>query len=138
MIKNDLSRGLQAVSGFIHRHPKRITGTLAALLLGTGVTAFGVAPLAPDAADLPVRQVLESVQALPTETQTDMLGEFRYSLFRTDTTRSSDTADALLRRLNIDDASASTFLRSDANAKLILSGRAGKAVTVEASDSQQL
>lgn len=138
MIKNDLSRGLQAVSGFIHRHPKRITGTLAALLLGTGVTAFGVAPLAPDAADLPVRQVLESVQALPTETQSDILGEFRYSLFRTETTRSSDTADALLRRLNIDDASASAFLRSDANAQLILSGRAGKAVTVEASDSQQL
>lgn len=138
MIKNDLSRGLQAVSGFIHRHPKRITGTLAALLLGTGVTAFGVAPLAPDAADLPVRQVLESVQALPTETQTEILGEFRYSLFRTETTRSSDTADALLRRLNIDDTSASAFLRSDANAQLILSGRAGKAVTVEASDSQQL
>ncbi|MDO8388558.1 MAG: M23 family metallopeptidase [Polaromonas sp.] len=138
MIKNDLSRGLQAVSGFIHRHPKRITGTLAALLLGTGVTAFGVAPLAPDAADLPVRQVLESVQALPTASQTEILGEFRYSLFRTETTRSSDTADALLRRLNIDDASASAFLRSDANAQLILSGRAGKAVTVEASDSQQL
>jgi murein DD-endopeptidase MepM/ murein hydrolase activator NlpD len=138
LIKNDLSRGLQAVSGFIHRHPKRITGTLAALLLGTGVTAFGVAPLAPDAADLPVRQVLESVQALPTETQTEILGEFRYSLFRTETTRSSDTADALLRRLNIDDTSASGFLRSDANAQLILSGRAGKAVTVEASDSQQL
>lgn len=138
MIKNDLSRGLQAVSGFIHRHPKRITGTLAALLLGTGVTAFGVAPLAPDAADLPVRQVLESVQALPTASQTEILGEFRYSLFRTETTRSSDTADALLRRLNIDDTSASAFLRSDANARLILSGRAGKAVTVEASDSQQL
>lgn len=138
MIKNDLSRGLQAVSGLIQRHPKRITGTLAALLLGTGVTAFGVAPLAPDAADLPVRQVLESVQALPTETQSDLLGEFRYSLFRTETTRSSDTFDALLRRLNIDDVSASAFLRSDANAQLILAGRAGKAVTAEASDSQQL
>jgi murein DD-endopeptidase MepM/ murein hydrolase activator NlpD len=138
LIKNDISRSLQAVTGLIQRHPKRITGTLAALLLGTGVTAFGVAPLAPDAADLPVRQVLESVQAHPTETQADALGEFRYSLFRTETTRSSDTADALLRRLSIDDASASAFLRSDANAQLILSGRAGKAVTVEASDSQQL
>ncbi|MDQ3272410.1 MAG: M23 family metallopeptidase [Pseudomonadota bacterium] len=138
MIKNELSRGLQAVSGFIHRHPKRITGTLAALLLGTGVTAFGVAPLAPDAADMPVRQVLESVQALPIEPQSDMLGEFSYSLFRTETTRSSDTADALLRRLAIDDASASAFLRADTNARLVLSGRAGKTVTVEASDSQQL
>ena len=138
MIKHDLSLGLQVVSDFLHRHPKRITGTLAALLLGTGVTAFGVAPLAPDAADLPVRQVLEAVQAQPTESQTEVLGDFRYSLFRTDTTRSSDTADALLRRLNIDDASASAFLRSDANAHLILAGRPGKAVTVEASDSQQL
>ncbi len=46
------------------RHPKRITGALAVLLLGTGVTAFGVAPLAPDAADLPVTQVVEAVQAL--------------------------------------------------------------------------
>ncbi|MES2687692.1 MAG: M23 family metallopeptidase [Pseudomonadota bacterium] len=138
MIKNDLSRALQTVSGLLHRHPKRITGTLAALLLGTGVTAFGVAPLAPDAADLPVRQVLEAVQALPTESQTEVLGDFRYSLFRTDTTRSSDTVDALLKRLNIDDASASAFLRSDANAHLILAGRPGKAVTVEASDSQQL
>lgn len=138
LIKSDLSHGLQVVSNFFHRHPKRITGTLAALLLGTGVTAFGVAPLAPDAADLPVRQVLEAVQALPTESQTEVLGDFRYSLFRTDTTRSSDTADALLRRLNIDDPSASAFLRSDANARLILAGRPGKAVTVEASDSQQL
>ncbi len=138
MIKNELSRSLQAVTGLIQRHPKRITGTLAALLLGTGVTAFGVAPLAPDAADLPVRQVLEAVQALPTESQTEVLGDFRYSLFRTENTRSSDTADALLRRLNIDDASASAFLRSDANAHLILTGRPGKAVTVEASDSQQL
>ncbi|WP_395059690.1 M23 family metallopeptidase [Polaromonas sp.] len=137
-MKNDVSRGLQVVSDFFHRHPKRVTGTLAALLLGTGVTAFGVAPLAPDAADLPVRQVLEAVQALPTQSQTEVLDDFRYSLFRTDTTRSSDTADALLKRLNIDDASASAFLRSDANAHLILAGRPGKAVTVEASDSQQL
>ncbi|MES2956499.1 MAG: M23 family metallopeptidase [Pseudomonadota bacterium] len=138
MIKNDVSRGLQVVSDFLTRHPKRITGTLAALLLGTGVTAFGVAPLAPDAAELPVRQVLEAVQALPTESQAEVLGDFRYSLFRTDTTRSSDTADTLLRRLNIDDASASAFLRSDANAHLILAGRPGKVVTVETSDSQQL
>jgi murein DD-endopeptidase MepM/ murein hydrolase activator NlpD len=138
LIKNELSRGLNAVTALLHRHPKRISGTLAVLLLGTGVTAFGVAPLAPDAADLPVRQILESVQPLPTESQTEILGDFRYSLFRTEATRSSDTMDTLLKRLHIDDVSASVFLRSDANARLILAGRAGKTVTVEASDSQQL
>lgn len=138
MIKTDLAYALQAVTNLLRRHPKRITGTLAALLLGTGVTAFGVAPLAPDAADLPVRQVLEAVQSLPTEAQTDALDKFQFKLFRSETTRSTDTADALLKRLNIDDDAAAAFLRSDANGRLTLTGRPGKNVTVEATDNNQL
>ncbi len=122
----------------LRRHPKRVTGSLAVLLLGTGVTAFGVVPLAPDAADLPVRQVLEAVQPQPTQPQTDALSDFRFNLFRTESTRSSDTADALLKRLNIDDAAAAAFLRLNADARLVLAGRPGKNITVEASDNQQL
>jgi murein DD-endopeptidase MepM/ murein hydrolase activator NlpD len=136
--KNDLTYCLQAATNLLRRHPKRITGTLAALLLGTGVTAFGVAPLAPDAADLPVRQILEAVQSLPTEAQTEALGSFQFKLFRNEITRSTDTADLLLRRLNIDDAAAAAFLRSDANGRLTLMGRPGKSVTVEATDRNQL
>lgn len=131
-------RILEAIAESLRRHPKRLTGSLAALLLGTGVTAFGVAPMAPDAADLPVRQVLESVQPLPTGSQIEALGDFSFNLYRTEATRSSDTADALLSRLNIVDSAAAAFLRSDANAQLILSGRSGKNVTAEASDSQHL
>ncbi|MES2416006.1 MAG: M23 family metallopeptidase [Pseudomonadota bacterium] len=133
-----LSHALLSVGASIRRHPKRITTSLAVLLLGTGVTAFGVAPMAPDAADLPVRQVLEAVQPLPTQSQSDALADFRFNLFRTESTRSSDSFDTLLRRLNVDDAAAAAFLRSDANARLVLAGRAGKNVTVEATDSQQL
>ncbi len=133
-----LSRTLTSLTQSLHRHPKRVAGTLAVLLLGTGVTAFGVVPLAPDAANLPVRQVLEAVESLPTQAQTNALGDFRFKLFRTDSTRSSDTFDALLKRLNIDDAAAAAFLRRDANARLLLAGRAGKNVTAEATDSQQL
>ncbi|MEO7401242.1 MAG: M23 family metallopeptidase, partial [Polaromonas sp.] len=129
---------LNAIAGSLRRHPKRITSTLAVLLLGTGVTAFGVAPLAPDAADLPVHQVLEAVQTLPTQAQTDALGDFRFNLFRTESTRSTDTATSLLKRLNLDDSAAAAFLRTDANAQLVLAGRPGKTVTVEASESQQL
>ena len=129
---------LSAIVDSLRRHPKRITGTLAVLLLGTGVTAFGVAPLAPDAADLPVHQVLEVVQPLPTLVQTDALANFSFNLFRTESTRSSDTASSLLKRLNLDDTAAAAFLRSDLNAQTILAGRPGKTVTVEASDAQQL
>lgn len=108
------------------------------MLLGTGVTAFGVAPLAPDAADLPVTQVVESVQPLPTRSQAEALLDHSFSLYRTETTRSSDTAESLLRRLNIADPAAAAFLRQDGNARQFILGRAGKAVTAEANDSQQL
>ncbi|MDB5939728.1 MAG: peptidase [Polaromonas sp.] len=135
------SRVLNAVGDSLRRHPRRITGSLAVLLLGTGVTAFGVAPLAPDAADLPVRQVLEAIEPLAPQAakaQTEALADFGFKLFRTEATRSSDTAASLLRRLNLDDAAADAFLRSDRNAQLILAGQPGKNVTVEASDTQQL
>ncbi len=132
------SRILPGLADSLRRHPKQVTTSLAVLLLGTAVTAFGIAPLAPDAANLPVRQVVEVVQALPTQVQTDALANFHFNLFRTEATRSSDTADALLKRLNLDDAAAAAFLRSDPNARMILTGRPGKTVTAEASDSQQL
>ena len=135
MIKQDIERSL---AGLLKRHPRRITATLAVLLLGTGVTAFGVAPLAPDAADLPVRQVLEAIEPLPTEPQTEALGDFRFKLFRSEITRSTDTADVLLKRLNIDDSAAAAFLRNDPQARLALMGRPGKNVTAEASNGQQL
>ena len=132
------SRVLSAIVESLRRHPKRVTASFAVLLLATGVTAFGVAPLAPDAADLPVHQLLEAVQTMPTQAQGNALGDFRFKLFRTESTRSSDTASALLKRLNIDDAQAASFLRSDPDAQLILSGRPGQTVTAEVSDNQQL
>jgi murein DD-endopeptidase MepM/ murein hydrolase activator NlpD len=126
-----------ATTDSLSRHPKRVSAALAVLLLGTGVTAFGVAPLVPDAAQQPVQQILESVQALPVQPQTDALADFSFKLFRTETTRSNDTASTLLKRLNLDDPAAAAFLRTDENAQQILA-RAGKQVSVEASDSQKL
>jgi murein DD-endopeptidase MepM/ murein hydrolase activator NlpD len=141
---DDFSRVLSTVQlakrnllATLTRHPKRIAGTLAVLLLGTGVTAFGVAPLAPDASDLPVRQIVEIVQPLPSQAQVDALLDHKFNLFRTETTRSSDTAESLLSRLNIDDSVAAAFLRNDSNARTLLS-RAGRTVTAETTDDQRL
>lgn len=122
----------------LRRHPKRVAASLATFLLGTAVTAFGVVPMAPDASDLPVRQILESVRTPPLHLQADTLSDFHFKLFRTDSTRSSDTADGLLKRLNIDDPVASEFMRKDANARMVLAGRPGKNVTAEVSNNQQL
>jgi murein DD-endopeptidase MepM/ murein hydrolase activator NlpD len=128
----------QSLLATLTQHPKRIAGTLAVLLLGTGVTAFGVAPLAPDASDLPVRQIVEVVQPLPSQSQVDALLDHKFNLYRTEITRSSDTAETLLSRLNIDDASAAAFLRTDSNARTLLLTRGGRTVTAETSDDQRL
>lgn len=129
---------LNSIAASVRRHPKRVAASLAVLLLGTGVTAFGVAPLAPDAADLPVRQVLEAVQTLPVQSQLDALADHRFKLFRSDSTRSNDTFDTLLKRLSINDPAAAKFMRNDPNARLVLAGRAGKTIHVEADDAQLL
>lgn len=131
------NRLLAATAESLRRHPQRLTAGLAVLLLGTGVTAFGVAPLTLNASDLPVHQVLETVQPLPTQAQADALLDFSFKLFRTETIRSSDTASTLLKRLNLNDPAAAAFFRADENAQQIL-GHPGRMVTVEASDSQKL
>lgn len=121
----------------VKQHPKRITAIIAALMLGGGGGALAVASFAPDASELPVRQVLESVQALPLNGPIDPASQ-SFRLFRSDITRSSDTADTLLTRLGVNDAAAAAFLRSDASARQVLLGRSGRSVTAEASDHNSL
>jgi murein DD-endopeptidase MepM/ murein hydrolase activator NlpD len=123
---------------FLQQHPKRLTALLAALMLGGGGGAFALASLGPDASDLPVHQVLEAVQPLPLDAQADALDVHTFNLFRSEVTRSTDTAEALLKRLGIDDAAAAVFLRTDATARVALLGRAGRNVTAEARDDNSL
>jgi murein DD-endopeptidase MepM/ murein hydrolase activator NlpD len=121
----------------IKKYPKRVTAVVAALLLVGGGGALAVASLAPDASDLPVREVMESVQALPLNVPSD-LDIQSLKLFRSEVTRYSDTADTLLKRMGVDDPAAAAFLRSDATAAQVLLGRSGRSVTTEASDSNGL
>ena len=108
------------------------------LLLGTGVTAFGIAPLAPDAADLPVRQVVETLTPPTFEVPSVLAASSNdFVLFRSDVTRRDDTAQSLLQRLGVVDTQAQTFLRNDTIARQLL-GRAGRLVSVETNDRQEL
>lgn len=112
-------------------------GAIGVLLLGTGVTAFGIAPLAPDAAKLPVSQVIESLALEPLVVDT-LAAAVPLTLFRSDTIRRDDTAQSLLQRLGVSDTAAQNFLRADPTARQLFSGRSSKMVSVETSDSGEL
>lgn len=137
-----MNNGLKTVgdklSALVRRHPKRVTALISTLFLVSTGGAYAVASLGPDMSDVPVRQIVEPVADLPLQLQADALDAHSFNLFRTDVTRSSDTAKSLLARLGIDDADAAAFLRSDAKAKSALLGRAGNTVTVEGSDNHTL
>jgi len=126
-----------AVADSLHRHPRRVMAGVGTLLLGTGVTAFGIAPLAPDAADLPVTTVQESLTLAPM-VPADLLAGPALTLYRSDTVRSDDTAQSLLQRLGVSDREAQAFLRGDALARQLFSGRGGKLVSVETGTDNQL
>lgn len=126
------------VAYIFRTYPKQISGAIGALLLCAGGGAFAVASLGPDAAELPVKQILEAVSPLPVSAQTDALDAYSFTLFRSDLTRSSDTAEALLKRLGIADPAAAAFLRSNAEARTALLSRPGRSVTAEASQENQL
>ena len=123
-----LQLALERVDGMLRRHPRRLTAAVVAALLGTAVTAFGVAPLAPDAADLPRRLLTEPVTPRALDAQLQALETHALALYRNDATRSGDTADTLLARLGIDDTEAAAFLRRDSVARTLFIGRAGKMV----------
>ncbi len=115
---------------FIGRHPRTLTTLIVTGLMGFGVTAFGIAPLAPDAADLPRRMVTEIVTPEDVTSQLEALASHTLQLYRNDLTRPADTADSLLARMAVADVAAAAFLRSDRTARKLLEGRAGKMVQV--------
>ena len=122
----------------VQRYPRRIAAGMALFMVaGTGLS-YAVATLAPDVQKLPVRTVVESVDSLALAPQSDALANQAMRLFRTDQTRSSDTVDALLKRLGISDPNAAAYLRKDPLVQQHLLGRVGRTVSAEADASSAL
>ena len=128
----------QTLRDFVARHPQHVTAVLAAVLLGGGGGAFAVANLGPDAANLPVRTLVETLSTPNLDAQVAALEQQTLKLYRNDITRSSDTAEGLLRRLGLVDADAAAFIRKTPEVRQALLNRAGRNVSVEANEQQQL
>ncbi len=136
-----LTLGEQLVSRAAHaleHHPRQVTAVVAALLLTGGGGAYAVASLGPDPSALPVRQILENVQSLPLAEQAEALDAHRFSLYSAEAVRPTDSAEALLARLGVNDPAAAAFLRQDTLARPQVLGAPGRMVNAEATDGHNL
>ncbi len=119
------------LGGLSKRHRRLLATVAAGVLAGSAVTAFGIAPLAPDAAALPQRVILEDSPGPDLAPQLEALAQHELVLLASGLTRAADTADSLLERLGVHDPQAARFLRTDTVARAVLEGRSGKMVQAQ-------
>ncbi|PIT81685.1 peptidase M23 [Limnohabitans sp. 15K] len=132
-----LTSALQSCTRWLKRHPKTISATLASVLLAGGGGAFAIANLGPDISAQPVVTVTVPVESPSLQAQAQALDLVNIRLTRTDSTRSTDTPESLLRRLGMVDPDAAAFLRKNPLAKQALK-QAGRSVVAEADSQERL
>lgn len=140
MINTALNRGRTLLLSSVAtaaKYPKHLTAIVTATLLAGGGGAWALASLGPDVSELPVQMVLETVQPQAPLVTADM-DTPALNLYRSDLTRSTDTADTLLKRLGVDDPQAAQFLRTNPLTRQALLNRSGRRVNVETVDSHRL
>lgn len=122
----------------LEHHPRQVTALLAAVLLGGGGGALAVASFGPDAANVPVREVVETVQPLSLAAQVEALDLQALRLYRSDTIRATDTVETVFARLGLVDAAAAAFVRNDPTFRTQILGRNGRQLSAEADGQQGL
>ena len=128
----------ETLRDFVARHPKHVTAFVAVVFLGGGGGAFAVANLGPDASNLPVRMLVETLETPNLDQQVAALEQKTLKLYRNDITRGTDTAESLLRRLGLVDSVAAAYIRKTPEVRQALLNRSGRNVSVEANEQQQL
>ena len=129
---------LGRIANWAHTHPRRLAAGTVTVLGALAGTAFGIAPMAPDASALPKRLVVEAFTPENIGTQLDALAAQHLVLARSDVTRANDTAGTLTKRLGVADVELDAFLQSDANSRKLWQGRAGKLVSATTDDAGRL
>lgn len=122
-------RHLPALSGNRSARKSRILTGTAIFLAISAFGAFGVVPLAPDAADLPVKMLSQELALPNIEEQLSRLQEQHY--IREEKVRSGDSLASLLHRLGVDDAAAAEFIKNDKTAHAVMQLKSGKRVQAE-------
>lgn len=118
----------------------RIVSASALFLTVCAFGAAGVAPLAPDAADLPVKSVQEAVTMPDLTPQIAALEQQSSNehFVHEERIRAGDTLATLLTRLGVEDDAAENFIKKDKVAKGVMQLKTGKRVQAQTDDEGNL
>ncbi|MDQ2988268.1 MAG: M23 family metallopeptidase [Pseudomonadota bacterium] len=116
----------------------RIISAGAIFLAVCAFGAAGVAPLAPDASDVPVKSIAQDLELPNLAEQIAALQQEPQQFIHEEKVRPGDSLASLLSRLGVDDQSAATFIKKDKVAKGIMQLKTGKRVQAKTSDDGQL
>jgi murein DD-endopeptidase MepM/ murein hydrolase activator NlpD len=116
----------------------RIIGAGAIFLAVCAFGAAGVAPLTPDASDVPVKSIAQDLELPNLAEQIAALQQEPQQFIHEEKVRPGDSLASLLSRLGVDDQSAATFIKKDKVAKGIMQLKTGKRVQAKTSDDGQL
>lgn len=106
----------------------RVVSFTALFFAVCAVGAVGVAPLAPDAKDLPVKTITQELEVPNLNAQLSTTSTDNPVFMREEKVQRGDTLATLLHRLGVDDSAAHQFIRSDELAKHILLVKPGKSI----------
>lgn len=100
--------------------------------------AAGVAPIAPDAADLPVSLIAQELALPSLSEQIAALATSNHTYVSEEKIRPGDTLATLLTRLGINDDAAASFIKTDRTARSVLQLIPGKRVQAQSADNGAL
>jgi len=113
----------------------RIVSAGAALLSLCAFGAVAVAPIAPDAADMPVKSIEQNLELPNLADQIAALQQDEQQFIHEERIRPGDSLGSLFTRLGVDDADAQKFVRADKTARRLLSLKTGKRVQAETDEN---
>jgi murein DD-endopeptidase MepM/ murein hydrolase activator NlpD len=118
----------------------RIISASALLLAVCAFGAAGVAPLAPDASDLPVKTIAQDIQLPDLSSQIAALEQqdATQKYVHEEKIRAGDTLAALMNRLGVEDEAAETFIKKDKLARAVMQLKTGKRVQAQTDEDGKL
>jgi len=112
------------------------TGVLAMFMASGAIAVAGFSAVNPGS--VPIKQLVESVTNITVDSQISSLGKDKLRLYRSDTSRSTDTPESMLSRLGVSDKTAADFIRSNTLVREALLGKSARQLNAEVDDDNHL